>query len=82
MQVFAGSRDAYDLDSVCKTMDWLMYVKTGALGGDLQSRSMGANYIKMTMETQAQAMSDASIATLDDFKDSVHGAVSGSGYFS
>lgn len=72
-------RIAYNSDIACQIMDWLMYLKTGALGDDSDTATVtNVIYAKVTMETKEQAMSDNSIKTLSNFKEYVHNYVDSS----
>ena len=65
---------------VAKIMDWLLFVQTGTLGltDNAETGMAEANYVKITMATKEQAMSDKSIDTVGEFRSIVRDTVSSS----
>ncbi len=55
-------------------MDWMLFVQTGTVGVTATDVATvyDVNYVKMTMATQEQAMSDNSIVTVGQFRNIVH----------
>ena len=66
--------------TITKIMDWLLFVQTGTLGltNNAETGLAEANYVKVTMATKEQAMSDKSIDTVGEFRSIVHDTVKGS----
>lgn len=60
--------------NIIKIMDWLLFVQTGTLGSTYDSATNTAtvDYVKLTMATTEQAMSDKSIDTVGEFRTIVH----------
>ncbi len=78
-----GSTDGvlpYGNENVVKIMDWLLFMQTGTLGStyDATTNTATVDYVKLTMATTEQAMSDNSIDTVGEFRSIVHDHVDAS----
>ncbi len=70
--------------NVAKVMDWMLFVQTGTIGltENVSTGLAEADYVKVTMATKEQAMSDKSITTVTEFRTIVHDTVDASAVLS